>query len=185
MLNKYTTPHYMRLVAQLRKWRPSPHALPVLDSAENNARLRIGVLAVWTLAEFTLEKMMHKTFAALVAACFAAALFFEISPARAAEETVLWTARFYAAPGREAEVETRFRNLVDFVREAEPAVTYRLYRLRNDPSVFLFYSVYPSQAAFDEHVKITIPAFQKKYGQQAEGLFARPSELEEFRAVVE
>jgi quinol monooxygenase YgiN len=62
--------------------------------------------------------------------------------ARAAEEPVTVTSRYYAAPGREAEVESRFLKIVEFVRKAEPNITYRLYRSNKDPSVFLFFEVY-------------------------------------------
>ena len=105
--------------------------------------------------------------------------------ARAAEEPVTVTSRFYAAPGREAEVESRFLKIVEFVRKAEPNITYRLYRSNKDPSVFLFFEVYPSQSAFDEHVKVTLPAVRKEYGPPAEGLFARPAETDLFRSLVD
>jgi quinol monooxygenase YgiN len=110
-------------------------------------------------------------------------LFSVPSVASAADESVTVTSRFYAAPGREAEVEARFLKFVEYVRKAEPNITYRLYRSKKDPSVFLFYEVYPSQAASDEHSKVTLPAFRKEYGPPAEGLFARPAETETFRAL--
>ena len=89
----------------------------------------------------------------------------------AADESVTKISRHYAVPGREAEVEARFLKLVAFVRKAEPNVTYRLYRSMKDPSVFLFYEVYPSQAAREEHENVTTPAFRKGAGS-TEGLFA-------------
>jgi quinol monooxygenase YgiN len=105
--------------------------------------------------------------------------------ARAADESVTLIGRFYASPGREAEVEARFLQLVAFVRKAEPNITYRLHRSIKDPSVFVFYEVFPSQAARDEHTNIHIPAFQKEFGATAEGLFARPPEREFFRALAD
>ena len=101
----------------------------------------------------------------------------------AADESVALIARFYAAPGREAEVEARFLKVVAFVRKAEPNITYKLYRSKTDPSVFMFYEVYPSQAARDEHQNVHIPAFQKEFGAVPEGFYARPAEREFFRAL--
>lgn len=105
--------------------------------------------------------------------------------AYAADEPVTLIARFYAAPGREADVEARFLKLVAFVRKAEPNTTYRLYRSKTDPSVFLTYEVYPSQAARDEHQNVHIPAFQKESGPAPEGLYARPPEREFFRVLTD
>ena len=104
---------------------------------------------------------------------------------RAADGTIILIARFYAAPGREAEVEARFTQLVAFVRKAEPNITYRLYRSQKDQSVFLSYEAYPTQAARDEHVNVHVPAFQKQIGPAPEGLFARPQEREFLRALAD
>ena len=103
--------------------------------------------------------------------------------AHAADESVTVTARLYATPGREGELEARILKSIEFVRKAEPDITYRAYRSKKDPSVFFYYEVYPSQAAFDRHAKETVPAFRKEAGPPAEGLFARPPEIEFFRAV--
>lgn len=101
---------------------------------------------------------------------------------RAGEEEITLISRFVAAPGREADVEARFAKLIPFVRKAEPDVTYRVYRSVKEPTVYIFYEVFPSQAARDAHVNVHIPAFQKEYGSSTEGLFARPPEREFLRA---
>ena len=92
-------------------------------------------------------------------------------------------ARFVATPGREDELEARLLKTVEFVRTAEPAYTFRMHRSTKDPSVFLFYEVYPSRAALDQHSNITLPASRKEFGPLAEGLLARPPEIERFRAL--
>ena len=66
----------------------------------------------------------------------------------AADESVTVVARLYASPGREAELEARILKTVEFVRKAEPNIAYRAHRSKKDPSLILFYEVYPSQAAF-------------------------------------
>ena len=118
---------------------------------------------------------------ALAAACLLS------SPvsSRAAKESVTVIARFVATPGREAELEARLLKTVEFVRKAEPAYTYRLHRSSKDPSVFLFYEIYSSQAAVDQHSNVTLPASRREFGPLAEGLLARPPEIERFTALTE
>jgi len=102
----------------------------------------------------------------------------------AADESVTIVARVYAAPGREAEAEARLVKVVAFVRKAEPGTVYRLYRSKKDPTVFMFYEVYPSDAARAHHGKVTLPAFAKEYGPAPKGLFARPIDVDVYRALV-
>ena len=44
--------------------------------------------------------------------------------------------------GREAELEAIILKSVEFVRKAEPDITYRAYRSKKDPSVFVYYEMY-------------------------------------------
>jgi quinol monooxygenase YgiN len=101
-----------------------------------------------------------------------------------ADEQVIVAARFYPAPGREAELETRLLRVANFVKQAEPNITYRLHRLTKEPTVFLFYEVYPSQAALDQHRQM-IAAFRQEQGPPPEGIFSRPSEVEIYRLLAE
>ena len=78
-----------------------------------------------------------------------------------ADDSVMVIARLYATAGREAELEARLLKSVEFVRKAEPDITYRAYRSKKDPSMFVYYEVYPSQTAFDRHAKETMPAFRR------------------------
>lgn len=100
--------------------------------------------------------------------------------ASAADESIAVTARFYATPGREAEVEARLLQVVAFVRKAEPDITYRLQRSQKDPTAFLFYEIYPTAAAKEAHGKVTMSAFAKEYGPPPEGLYSRPPEVETY-----
>ena len=78
-----------------------------------------------------------------------------------ADDSVMVIARLYATAGREAELEARILKSVEFVRKAEPDITYRAYRSQKDPSMFVYFEVYPSQTAFDRHAKETMPAFRR------------------------
>ncbi|HXZ93035.1 MAG TPA: antibiotic biosynthesis monooxygenase family protein [Burkholderiales bacterium] len=102
-----------------------------------------------------------------------------------ADESVIVISRQYAAPGRERELQERFLKVIAYVRKAEPGYTYRLYHSRKDPAVFVFYEVYPSQAAFEHHAKVTFPAMRKDLGPPAEGIFARPAETETYTALTD
>ena len=101
-----------------------------------------------------------------------------------ADEQVIIAERFHPAPGREAELETRLLKAVKFVKQAEPNITYRLHRSAKEPTVFLFYQVYPSEAARDQHRQI-VAAFRQEFGPPPEGIFSRPSEVETYRLLAE
>lgn len=102
-------------------------------------------------------------------------------PARAADVPVVLISRFFVNPGQEAAFEDRVRKAVAFVRKAEPDVIYRLQRSTSNPLQYVFYEVYPSKAAFDRHVKETMPAFGKIAGPRPDGMLARPPENEYFQ----
>lgn len=96
----------------------------------------------------------------------------------AADEPVVLISRFYVNPGQESVFEERTLKAVEFVRKAEPDVIYRLQRSLTNPSQYVFYEVYPSQAALDRHSKETLPAFAREVGARPEGMLARPQENE-------
>src|SRR5215831_10092755 len=101
-----------------------------------------------------------------------------------ADEQVVIVSRFCPTPGREAELEARFLRSVQFVKQAEPNITYRLHRSTKEPTVFLYYQVYPSEAARDQHRQI-VAAFRQEFGPPPEGIFSRPSEVETYRLLAE
>jgi len=49
---------------------------------------------------------------------------------------------------------------------------------------YIYYEIYPFQAAIDAH-KQTLAAFFREYGPPASGLFAKPTETEIYRILVE
>jgi len=91
---------------------------------------------------------------------------------------VVLISRAYVNPGQEAVFEERNLKLVEFVRKTEPDVIFRLHRSITNPSQYVVYEVFPSHAAFDRHLRITFPAFDKEVGPQPEGMLARPPEYE-------
>lgn len=105
------------------------------------------------------------------------------SAARAADETVALITRVYIAPGQEAAYEERARRLVEYVRKAEPGVIYRHQRSKKDPSIYVYYEVFPSPAALENHAKVVLPTFNKEFGARPEGMFSRPPELEWFQPI--
>jgi quinol monooxygenase YgiN len=70
------------------------------------------------------------------------------------------------------------------VKKAEPDITYRLHRSVKEPAVFLFYEIYPSQAAFDKHRTETMPAVRNVVGPIPEGLLTKPPEIETYRILI-
>jgi quinol monooxygenase YgiN len=95
-----------------------------------------------------------------------------------ADEQVIIVGRYYPAPGREAELEARLLRALKYLKQAEPHVAYHLHRSAKEPTVFLFYEVYPSQAALDQHRPV-VAAFRKE-DPVPEGIFGRPAEVETY-----
>jgi quinol monooxygenase YgiN len=126
------------------------------------------------------RRSVAPTAALLVAAAWSLA---GVPNAFAADESVVVIARYFITPGREAEAEPRLQKALEFMRKAEPTHSFRFHRSLKDPSVYLFYEVYPSQAALDEHRRVTNPARAKELGPTPPGLLARPPEIEEFRLI--
>ena len=79
--------------------------------------------------------------------------------------------------------QSRWLKLVEFLRKAEPNAVFHLHRTTKEPVVFLWYEVFESQAALDNHLKVVVPAFQKEFGPTPEGILARPSESETYRKI--
>ncbi len=96
--------------------------------------------------------------------------------ASAAEQVVVVVTTF-PAEGREDELQARSLKQVEFLRKAEPTATFRLHRNSKVPTTFLWYEVYESQAAYDNHLKVVIPNFVKEFGRTPEGLYAKPPEF--------
>jgi quinol monooxygenase YgiN len=107
----------------------------------------------------------------------------DVSNAQTADGTIVMVRRNFPAPGREDELQSRWLKLVEFFRKAEPSAVFQLHRTTKEPVVFLWYEVFESQAALDNHLKVVVPAFQKEFGPTPEGILARPSESETYRNI--
>jgi quinol monooxygenase YgiN len=88
--------------------------------------------------------------------------------------------KVFPSAGREDELQAQYLKRLEYLRKAEPEATFRLHRSAKEPSTFLWYEVYPSQAAYENHVKVVMANFRKEFGPTPEGLIARPSESETF-----
>jgi quinol monooxygenase YgiN len=116
--------------------------------------------------------------------CLALAVLFAISGQMArADEQVIIVGRYYPAPGREAELETRLVRIVKYLKQAEPTVTYRLHRSAKEPTVFMFYEIFRSQAALD-HERETVAALRKR-DPPPDGIFGKPPEVETYGFLAE
>ena len=123
---------------------------------------------------------MRRSFLFLAAIAFSVLISSCASQPSRVDESITVLARFDITPGREAEAEGLFLKVVAFVRNAEPATTYRLYHSKKDPTVFVFYEVYANSAAADNHSKVTLPAATKEYGTFPAGLLSRPPDIARF-----
>ncbi len=106
-----------------------------------------------------------------------------VSNAQTADGSIVVVRKNFPTPGREDELQTRWLKLVEFLRKAEPNAVFHLHRTTKAPVVFLWYEVFESQAALENHLKVVIPAFQKEFGPTPEGILARPSESETYRSI--
>src|SRR5512144_2389257 len=69
--------------------------------------------------------------------------------------------RVFATPGRADELQAVYLKRLEYFRKAEPDATFRLHRSTKDTNSFLWYEVYPSQAAYENHVKVVNENFKK------------------------
>jgi quinol monooxygenase YgiN len=88
--------------------------------------------------------------------------------------------RVFATPGRADELQALYLKRLQYLRNAEPDATFRLHRSAKEPNTFLWYEVYPSQAAYENHVKVVMEKFKQESGPTPAGVIARPSESETF-----
>lgn len=65
---------------------------------------------------------------------------------------VVVCAKLEARAGKEREVETALKEIIQFVKSEPGAVTYTLHRSINHPERFFFYERYRDGKAFEEHV---------------------------------
>jgi quinol monooxygenase YgiN len=106
-----------------------------------------------------------------------------VSDAQTVDGSIAMVRKNFPTPGREDELQMRWLKLVEFLRKAEPNAVFQLHRTTKEPVVFLWYEVFESQAALDNHLKVVVPAFQKEFGPTPEGILMRPSEAETYRLI--
>ena len=92
--------------------------------------------------------------------------------------------KVYPSAGREGDLQALYVKRLEYLRHAEPEVSFKLHRSAKEPTVFLWYEIYPSQAAYEKHLKVVMPNYRKEFGPTPEGILAKPSESEVY-AVVE
>jgi len=115
-----------------------------------------------------------RTLTIAAAICAAVPFFF---PTAAAEQVIV-VVKTIAAEGRESELQERSLKQIAFFRNAEPTASFRLYRSAKTPATFLWYEVYESQAAYDNHLNVFLPNFRKEVGPPPQGLMVKPPEQE-------
>ena len=106
-----------------------------------------------------------------------------VEDAQAADGSIVVLRKTFPTPGREGELQSRWLKLLEFLRKAEPNADIHLHRITSEPVVFLWYEVFESQAALDNHLKVVIPAFQTEFGPTPAAIYARPSEAEIYREI--
>lgn len=91
--------------------------------------------------------------------------------------------KVFPSKGRENELQALYLKRLEYLRKAEPEVSFKLHRSTKEPTVFLWYEVYPSQVAYDNHLKVIMANFRKEFGPTPEGILAKSSESEIYSAV--
>ncbi len=92
-------------------------------------------------------------------------------------------AKVYPKAGKEAEVEALLVQMADAVSRAEPdCLVYRPHRLTKEPTVFLFYEQYRSDAAFDFHK--TAPHLAG-FRERLKSLLDKPTEIDLYRSLTD
>jgi quinol monooxygenase YgiN len=119
---------------------------------------------------------MRRTLAFIIIPIVWGAAIFPL-PSVAADQVVV-VIKTFAGDGRERELEERSLKQLEYFRKAEPTATFRLYRSAKVPISFLWYEVYESQAAYDNHLKVVVPNYRDQTDRATPGLMAKPFESE-------
>lgn len=119
---------------------------------------------------------MARVFRGILLTALAVAAVLINETARAQDAAVVVIVKVFPTPGREDELHARYLKQLEFLRKAEPNAIFRLHRSAKAPVTFLWYETYPSQAAYDNHLKVAMANFKKAFGPTPDGLILRPSE---------
>lgn len=88
--------------------------------------------------------------------------------------------KVFPTAGKESDLQALYLKRLDYLRKAELDSTFRLHRSVKEPNTYLWYEIYPSQAAYENHLKVVMANFRKEFGPTPEGIIAKPSESETF-----
>ena len=97
-----------------------------------------------------------------------------------AAQPVVVVVKVVPSVGREDELQAQYLKRIEFLRKAEPNATFRLHRSTKSPTTFLWYEVYESQQAYDNHIKVVMPDYRREFGPTPDGVIAKPSESETY-----
>jgi quinol monooxygenase YgiN len=100
-------------------------------------------------------------------------------PAVASDQLVV-VVKTFATEGRESELLERSLKQLEFFRKVEPRTTFRLHRSTQTPTTFVWYEIFESQAAYDDHLKVVVPKYRKETTPALPGLMAKPIETESY-----
>ena len=100
-----------------------------------------------------------------------------VFPLLAKAEPIVVIVEIIAAESRENELQERHLKLLKFLRETEPAATFRLHRSVKSPTTFLWYEIFQSKADHQTHLKEVMPRFRKEFGPAPKGLMAKKPEV--------
>jgi quinol monooxygenase YgiN len=95
-----------------------------------------------------------------------------------ASEQVTVVVRLRAKPGREAQVQQELHALLAPTRAERGCINYDMHTAPNDPSLFLFYENWESEALLQAHLQN--PQL-KRWIALAEDLLAEPMQLSLWR----
>ena len=84
----------------------------------------------------------------------------------------------FATHGRADELQGLYLKRLEYFRKAEPDAAFHLHRSAKDPDAFVWYEVYPSQDAYEHHVKVVNRRFKEETSPTPAGILAKPSESE-------
>ena len=128
--------------------------------------------------------MQLRRHAYLFTFALAALLFLASVPKYAfADESLVVLAKIFPVDGKEGNVEEYLRSLINYIKTKEPDITYRLHRTDKPVTTLMFYEVYPSQEAFENHRK-NVAAFRDEHGKLPDEFLAKSTEIERYIIVV-
>jgi quinol monooxygenase YgiN len=97
------------------------------------------------------------------------------------DSVIILNVHFVAVPGREEDLGRELRALVEPTRKEPGCLAYELHSDPEDPTKFMFFEKFASQAALDTHV--AAPHFKKFLDYRAKGDPVESATVTRWRAV--